>query len=345
MDYVFNRYEMKVNIVTLRGYFGHKLNVEESLDINILVQSLSKYGIDVRVCEIEELLNVKINENEFYLVTSHQNPDVKKYLNDVVFSKFIYHPHNVIPRLDLYFAHDNKGIQSIIMDHGKNIKLIHQEYILDGLDLDFEGRRVFKPINGAGGKGVKLLTSYGLKKEVKSLRNANCTIYEIKTKIKEFIKSIVKGNKYNQRYSRYVNKKIPFVIQEYLENLDYDYKVLVFFDKIFVLKRLVRDEDFRASGSGKFIFEEPKDSLLEYCLKVRNEINSPYVSIDVAEIGQEYYCIEYQTTHFGPYTQIAAESYYYKDEVSGIWHCLNKESSLEDEYAEAIYKYVSSKVS
>jgi len=46
-----------------------------------------------------------------------------------------------------------------------------------------------------------------------------------------------------------------FIVQEFIPDLSNDWKVLVFWDKYYVLRRKNRPNDFRASGSGLFSFD------------------------------------------------------------------------------------------
>ncbi|KJF91571.1 hypothetical protein UB42_01810 [Photobacterium leiognathi] len=301
---------MKINIVTYQNYFGHHLKVEESLNLNVIKKELEAKNFNINIFDINELIKYGVNDNEFYWITSHQNTAVKKYLNDIVFSLFVNREEQLITSLKLYFAHDNKGIQSLLFNNGKSIELIKQKYYLSSLSEDIDRKKVFKTIDGAGGQGVSLVDNSKIKKRVNKEKIISFNIYECKTAIKEKIKKIVKRN---DKYASYVEKRVPYVLQDFIEGLDSDYKVLVFFKRVYVLKRNIRDNDFRASGSGKFSYIEPTDELLNYSLNLRENINSPFVSIDIAEVSKnKFKCIEYQATHFGPYTQLNAKYFYEK---------------------------------
>lgn len=328
--------------ITIDDYFGHGLKVEDSLDVSEVSKCLAEKGIDSKVKDIRDISEIKLRENDYVWLSSHQNPDVKKYINDIAIGLFIENQNKLIPSLKLFLAHDNKGLQSMLYNSGREFGLIPQRYCMDGVSQNFEGKKVFKSISGAGGQGVSLTSADGLESKVLKMKSENTSKYECKLAIREFFKKIIKGSNFNNNYNSYIKKKALFVLQDYIKGLEYDYKVLVFYDRVYVLKRFVRDNDFRASGSGNFIFEIPSNELLDFCINVREIIGSPFVSLDVAETEEGYSCIEYQCTHFGPYTQI--NSKYYFSRKNGIWNRIEKENKLEQDYAYALNHYLNTKL-
>jgi glutathione synthase/RimK-type ligase-like ATP-grasp enzyme len=57
--------------------------------------------------------------------------------------------------------------------------------------------------------------------------------------------------------------------QDFIDNNDHDIRVIVIGDKSFAIKRMVRANDFRASGSGSIVYE--KNAIDERCLKIAFE--------------------------------------------------------------------------
>ncbi len=60
--------------------------------------------------------------------------------------------------------------------------------------------------------------------------------------------------------------------QEYIRGNEFDIRVIVIGDKAFSIKRLVREKDFRASGSGKIIYT--REELDETCVKLSFKVNA-----------------------------------------------------------------------
>lgn len=133
------------------------------------------------------------------------------------------------------------------------------------------------------------------------------------------------------------------IVQSFIQNLNCDYKVLVFAEKFYLLKRYVRDIDFRASGSGKFEFPErfaeTEQKILEYAYQAYVQLETPMLSIDIAFDGINCHMIEFQCVNFGAYT-LQYSSCYYKRDNGGVWDKVEKKSVLEEEMANAVKCFV-----
>lgn len=73
-------------------------------------------------------------------------------------------------------------------------------------------------------------------------------------------------------YYRYHPKEIGYVyFQDFVPNNDFDIRVFVVGNKAIAVKRLNRENDFRASGSGNLIYD--KEQIDEKCVKLAFETN------------------------------------------------------------------------
>ena len=128
------------------------------------------------------------------------------------------------------------------------------------------------------------------------------------------------------------------IMQNFIPNLKCDYKVLVFGEKYYILRRKVRNHDFRASGSGMLEFPEnmtkQEYSVLDLAKSAYEEFDNPFLSIDIAFDGVKCHMIEFQCLNFGPYT-LQYSSRYYKY-IDHEWKEIEKKSVLEIEMANAI---------
>lgn len=72
--------------------------------------------------------------------------------------------------------------------------------------------------------------------------------------------------------------------QEFLPDNDHDIRVVVIAEKAYAIKRLVRENDFRASGSGYIIFEKEKidTECVDIAFKVARELRLQCASFDFA---------------------------------------------------------------
>lgn len=76
------------------------------------------------------------------------------------------------------------------------------------------------------------------------------------------------GSEYSNKYPK---EKGYIYFQEFIPNNDSDIRVIVIGDKAFAIKRMVRKNDFRASGSGDIIYDNKE--IDESCIKVAFDIN------------------------------------------------------------------------
>ena len=150
---------------------------------------------------------------------------------------------------------------------------------------------------------------------------------------------LVNSSDYRE-YKKYHFPRMRFVLQEFVEELAHDYKALVFGEKIFLLKRSIREDDFRASGSGDFEFvSEVSDGLLEYIYSTYKSFNCPCVSLDIVECKDNFGLIEFQFLHFGPYTLQKSGGYFVKND--GVWKYNQSSGSiLEEEFSSSYLSYI-----
>lgn len=300
-----------------------------------MAEALNRKSIEVEFLEFEELQNVVDNEPEtYYLCGSSQHFEIKRYLDDVI-DRDVF-ANNLIPDRRLIKCHDNKGYQGLLAkDLG--LKFVPQKYYVEARELD--KKFVIKSISGAGSKGVILCDN---KKDLQKFLHRRISErigfrrlgYYLRAAYRKAIKK-----EWAKAALEYYTPKETYAVQELVKGLSHDFKVLVFMDSCFVLKRGTRDNDFRASGSGKFEFIEPEEKLLDFSRKFRVKLKSPYISLDVVQGDDgEYQCIEFQCAHFGPYTQMNAPFYY--KYINGQWIKLDNDTVLEEIISESIYDFI-----
>ena len=145
--------------------------------------------------------------------------------------------------------------------------------------------KVFKLRGGAGSTNVKL---------VKSKMQAQKIIYKAfgsgfenfdrlgtfedrlrkfkwsKSGLVDLAKGVVRFV-YPPRYSKVLGKEMGYVyFQDFVPNNEYDTRIIVIDDKAFGLRRYVRKNDFRASGSGSFAYE--RELFDERCVQISFEM-------------------------------------------------------------------------
>ncbi|MDY4789545.1 MAG: hypothetical protein SO179_03135 [Bacteroidales bacterium] len=78
----------------------------------------------------------------------------------------------------------------------------------------------------------------------------------------------------------YHSEKGYVYFQDFIPNNSFDIRVVVVGDKAFALKRLVRKNDFRASGGGSIIYD--KNQIDERCVKIAFDVNEKIQSQSIA---------------------------------------------------------------
>ena len=131
--------------------------------------------------------------------------------------------------------------------------------------------KVFKLRNGAGSDNVRLVKSKseanhlikkafgrGFKQyEAWSNLKERFRLYKLgKTTFWDIIKGIIRLV-HTTEYARVTGREIGYVyFQDFISGNDYDIRVIVIGNRAFAIKRMVRKNDFRASGSGLILYEK-----------------------------------------------------------------------------------------
>ena len=208
----------------------------------------------------------------------------------------------------------------------------YEELIENCSDITFPC--VVKEAKGAGSKGVYISKN---KKELeKVVKKISRTTYYAED-LRDILRVI--------RHKGYIKESLhrsKFIVQEFIPDLSNDWKVLVFWDKYYVLRRKNRPNDFRASGSGLFSFDEMVDTrLLDAAKEIRRIFDVPMISLDLAISNNRVVLLEFQFLYFG--TSTLEKSPYYYVNNKGNWEKILGKSSTENIYAYSIVSYIEEK--
>jgi hypothetical protein len=330
----------KIYFLTYNNVFSQHLKPWSSLDVDELIIYLSIKGFESTYIDYSAVLLLESFEDIIFITSSSQNLVRKRFIEDVC-HELVARGAKVIPSLDMLKAHENKGFQ-VFLSKRLGLKKPIEEYVLIGeTTFDFSNKFVIKTIDGAGSNGVALINN---KIDYYKFYFTNAIRFVgLKNLVKNFkqkLKKIIPFLRYSKEQDFYYSSTIACCKQELIEELSYDYKVLVFYNKLYFLKRNIRENDFRASGSNDFEFIEDIDiSLISFCYESFLKLNEPYVSFDIAESNNEYFIIEFQGLHFGPYTALN-NPYYYEYFDGKFSKKVNKDFILESIYADSLAKYI-----
>jgi glutathione synthase/RimK-type ligase-like ATP-grasp enzyme len=325
------------------GFFGQGMMPWESIDIGRLRSRLEEH-FEVRTISYEDVASSGIDLTGNTIIhSSSQQPEYKAYIDDIL----LYlkaRQNTLIPSIHVTRSHENKGYQEL---HRRLVGLpsLGAVYLAKRSETIERGVRlptVYKELSGFGSTGVKL---------VDSRRTLNSTTRPDRTIPVSLLPRIVRrviGNHFRKHilrrrnlepYGSYYSPLKRYVLQDFVPEMDFDYKVLIFPSKAFVLRRDVRAGDFRASGSGHFEFVEPAPELLDYAKSVLELFQEPYLSLDIIYDGHDYHVIEFQGVHFGPYTVVSSPFHFELE--NNNWSKVSGKSYLEDELSNAILIHLS----
>ena len=342
-----------------RKYLSTSLrNKEKMVDYNIIRKNLEKKGVEVEIKSLHELIFPTKYDKWYVIFPSSEDAGLfyKEYIEDILL-RLQLDGAILLPRFEMFRAHHNK----VFMESYRT--LLSQEYNtihsfsfygIDDLKRKLNSEIIYpvilKTSSGAGSSGVAIANNK-VETIAKARKMSKITFYGCYFTRKRGIKSIIR------RTIRFMTGQLgleapriqeKMICQSFVANLSCDYKVLVFGEKYYLLRRKTKKNDFRASGSGLLEFPneftETEKEILNYSRVAYKQLNTPLLSIDIAFDGNTCHMIEFQTLNFGPYT-LQFSNCYYKYKSSGDWSRIFEESILEEEMANAYIYYITTIIS
>lgn len=299
-------------------------------------------------------LDLSLNYSGIYIIyQSSEAPGAfyKRYIEDLVY--FLEKQGAIIlPNYELLKAHHDKIFMELMRskfsdESLKSIKSFCYGSWVDARNYNSQFPVVIKQVASSGGAGVFLARSrkeYNkkIKKAGKVLVALNLTDYftdQLKRAVKNLIKYI---NPSKSRYLQYDTAPVStsIIVQTFVPGLNGDYKVLIFGGKYYSMYRKNRDNDFRASGSGRFyeVPENEHEGLLNFAKKITGEIDFPIFGMDIGHDGKQYHLIEFQMIDLG--TSALQRSKFWHEFHDGKWIKYEGMSNLEEEFSRSIDDYI-----
>lgn len=308
-----------------------------SMNVQSLVDALIGNGFDVRVVPFSKVDVTADWRNELVLYQSSEDDGLhyKSFIEDLMYALELKGAI-LLPSWAHLHAHHNKVFAELYLDSiGMNMRLRLEAKVYGALE-EYGWRGVpvvLKSSAGAGSRGVRLAsTLVEAQRYARELtRSRDSTV----GRLKELVKRAIRRGYVPHSFHR---EKI--LVQEFVPQLRNDFKVLVYASgKAFVLKRLVRENDFRASGGGINSWpEELPAGLLDAAFEFFIEIGSPALSLDIVQAGNGFKIIEWQALHFGQLT--IERSTFFWIRRDGNWERVVGTSHLESTLAEAVVSFV-----
>jgi len=324
-----------------------------SMDVKRISNWFSGKGYNVTVCKFSEFDADADYRGVYILYQTSEAPGTfyKRYIEDLVFflekqGAFLMPCHEYLK------AHHDKIFMEFLRkgfaDNSlKTIRSVCYGSWIDACNYDGNFPVVIKQASGSAGKGVYLARN--IRQYRKYVKKAGHIIIAsglsdlVTTFLKNLVKKLIKSL-YPSRsgYVQYNTAPVSsaVVIQNFIAGLSGDYKVLYFGGKVYCMYRANRDNDFRASGSGRFfnVPDDEQEGLLDFARRLTLEINYPIVGMDIGFDGKTYHLIEFQMIHLG--TSALQIAKFWHEYLDDRWIKHNGTSILEEEFARSLHEYI-----
>ncbi len=323
-----------------KGNFESKYNAvpyNSGMDKDLLKKYFSGFGFEIMFVKFSDVINYP---NAFWpdkivIYTSSEDTGYyyKSFIEDIIFHLELSRA-KVIPSYKYLRANNNKVFMELVR-HQFNSEAIDLPTTIYGSYEEIKKIRselnfplVYKRAAGAMSRGVGIIINQvNLARKIKKISKTPNLLREFW----EYGRSL----KY-KGYIRESRHRKKFLVQQYIEGLNGDFKVLIFGDKYYVLKRGTRKGDFRASGSGIRVFSrEIPEGILEYANLCINILDVPNASLDIGYNGKSFFLIEFQCLYFGSFTLTYSDFYWLRTKHNKF-ELVEGKSVLEEEYARSI---------
>jgi hypothetical protein len=307
------------------------------MDKVLLKDKFNYYGFEIEYIPMHKAQSFDINGDPV-LYTSVEDPGLyyKGFIEDIVYALELKGAR-LIPPFQFLKAINNKVFMEILRH-----KVLPQKYWLNTLyfgcmeELSDSLPEIYYPCvvktaEGAVSRGVACAHDPGeLQKIVKQM---TATI-NYKARLLDYGRGLKHKGYQKESWHR---KK--FIVQDMMQGIHNDWKVLVYYDKFYVLRRGNRPGDFRASGSGLFSFDDTVDvRLLEAAREIISLFNVPMISLDLAIKDGKVVLFEFQSVCFGTST-LEKSPYFYTFE-DGVWRQIHQKSCLEEVFAYGVSSFL-----
>jgi len=312
-----------------------------SMDISEIEKAFERNGFRLKVLQFSDVDFSSDWANKFVIYQSAEDPGLhyRSYVEDVVMGLGLLGAC-MIPSFPFLRAHNNKSFfeifrKTLLSNDIDNLKTSIFGTYEDFLKCEVSYPAVIKTSSGAGSSGVQLASSR--QEADRIVKKITFSGYDI-----DFAKELLRRVLTPGRVPHSVHRN-KFIIQEFIPGLDHDFRVQFYGPRAFVMRRGVRANDFRASGSGKFGWpEELPEGLLDFGWKVARAFDVPHVSMDLAVQGSQFYLIEAQFLQFGT-SAVERAQHHWEREGQG-WHKTTGPSVLESVFADGIIWYLNKQV-
>ena len=243
---------------------------------------------------------------------NHKGAKESKFAKQLLFSlqaggKKVFPDYNTVWHFD-----DKVGQKYLLESIGAPLAPSHVFYNKrEAMDWAAQTKypKVFKLRNGAGSENVRLVLkkkqAYGLIRKAfrkgykhyvgwRNLRERIRKYRHGKSDLFNVIKGIIRLF-YTTEYARLTGRELGYVyFQDFIPGNEYDIRVVVIGNKAFAIKRMVRENDFRASGSGsiKYGKEHFDDNTIRLAFEISEKLNDQCMAYDFVYLEEQPLIVE-----------------------------------------------------
>jgi len=261
---------------------------------------------------------------------NHKGPKESKFAKQLLFS-VQSSGKKVFPDYNTVWHFDDKVAQKYLLE-AINAPLAPAYVFYSNKEaLDWAKQtsypKVFKLRNGAGSDNVRLVKSkQAATRLIKKAFGSGFKQYEAWSNLKERYRKYRLGKidlwnllrgiirlAYTTEYARVAGREQGYIyFQEFIPGNNHDIRVIVIGDKAFAIKRLVRKNDFRASGSGSILYEKEHfdDETVRTSFEVSEKLKAQCMAFDFVYLQGKPMIVEIS---YG----FAQEGY---DSCTGYWN-------------------------
>lgn len=149
-------------------------------------------------------------------------------------------------------------------------------------------REAFRLINKAFSRGFKQYSPWNsLKERIRKYRLKKTTFVDVLKGVIRFV--------YPTTYAKVTGREVGYIyFQDFVQGNDFDIRIIVIGDKAFGIKRLVRKNDFRASGSGFLLYEKENidNSTIRLAFEITEKLFAQCMAYDFVYIDGKPHILE-----------------------------------------------------
>lgn len=337
-----------VCITDYKNYFGSKWKAKpyrSGFDKKYLSNLFKTHGYSLTFLTASNVdFMSKGWKNQIVLYTSSEEYGYhyKNYIEDIIYG-LKKAGAILLPDFSFLRANNNKVFMEILRETKlpDELKTINARSFGTYEELDraiISGKITFpcvlKKAAGAMSRGVYLANNQNeLRKQARKI----CKTLVAKVALKEIVRCCK-----HEGYRSQSNYQDKIIIQPFISGLKNDWKVLIYGEKYFVLKRNIKEDDFRASGSGyNYTSGSQADfptNMLDFIRNFYLCLNVPNLSIDFAYDGKKGYIFEFQALYFGTSTQYKSKNFY--EYCDGNWQLKENDMDEEQIYVHSIVDFL-----